>query len=283
MSNTTAATGTRAIDVLRERQSTGRERGALPNLVVIGAMKCGTSALHRYLDRHPEIAMSEPKELNFFFDAGTRDRAAASDEGRHGLPQRLGALAGNWQRGTRWYARHFRAEATVRGESSPGYTSPAHRDVAQRMAAVIPAAKLIFLVRDPLDRAVSQYRHHRKEGMETRSVQEALLDSNSQYIARGRYYERLSPFLRHYMHADIAVISREELLTERRKTMRSLFTFLGVDEGFWSSDLRRLWHSSRGSAPPLDTGFRRRMAEAFGDDPDRLRHFAGREFPGWTV
>ncbi len=84
-------------------------------------MKCGTSALHQLLGRHPDIAMSEPKELNFFFG-----------------PARAGAgswTRGNWHRGVGWYERHFDARAGVRGESSPGYTSPSHPEVAGRMAA----------------------------------------------------------------------------------------------------------------------------------------------------
>ncbi len=99
---------------------------ALPNLVVIEAMKCGTSAVHRHLDGHPQIAMCGPKELNFF--VGPED-----------------AQAGNWYRGLDWYAGHFDASAPVRGESSPGYTSPAHPGVAGRMASVLPAARLTTL------------------------------------------------------------------------------------------------------------------------------------------
>src|SRR5690606_11798413 len=106
---------------------------ALPNLVVIGAMKCGTSALHALLDHHPEIAMSRPKELNFFLG----DDGGASHDW----------MLGNWRRGLRWYAGHFPVTARVRGESSPGYTSPAHPEAAGRMAAVIPDARLVYLVR----------------------------------------------------------------------------------------------------------------------------------------
>lgn len=73
---------------------------ALPNLVVIGAMKCGTSAVHRYLDGHPQIAMCGPKELNFF--VGPED-----------------AQAGNWYRGLDWYAAHFDASAPVAASLHP--------------------------------------------------------------------------------------------------------------------------------------------------------------------
>lgn len=85
--------------------------GALPNLVVIGAMKCGTSALHRYLDRHPQIEMSEPKELNFFFGPST----SAQDESHPAQERGREWSSGNWHRGSQWYSRHFRGEAIARG------------------------------------------------------------------------------------------------------------------------------------------------------------------------
>jgi len=121
----------------------GEHAGALPNLVVVGAMKCGTTALHGFLDRHPEIAMSDPKELNFFFGpaAGSGDDAPWAEGNRH--------------RGVGWYRHQFPVAAPVRGESSPGYTSPSEPHVAARMAALIPGARLVYLVRDPVERAVS--------------------------------------------------------------------------------------------------------------------------------
>jgi hypothetical protein len=244
--------------------------GTLPNLVVIGAMKCGTSALHRYLDLHPEISMSDPKELNFFY----------------GLDERPGAWhPGNWHRGPGWYASHWSAATPVRGESSPGYTSPSHTGVAQRMAALIPGAKLIYLVRDPIDRALSQYRHHVAEGTEGRSPEDALLDPRSQYVLRGRYFERLAPFLEYFPRARIAIVSREELLTERRCTLQSLFDFLEVDPHFWSDHLNLLWHTSNGSPSETRSCARlhARLAEAFVDDAERIRELAGRAFPGWSV
>ena len=96
-------------------QRRGRAGGALPNLVVIGAQKCGTSGLHYHLGLHPEISMSKPKELNFFIEER------------------------NWPRGLDWYRAHFDARATVRGESSPNYTAyPQHLGVPERMHSVDP-------------------------------------------------------------------------------------------------------------------------------------------------
>jgi sulfotransferase family protein len=242
---------------------------SLPNLVVIGAMKCGTSALHRYLDLHPEIAMSDPKELNFFY----------------GPDGHLGDAwhPGNWRRGSAWYASHWPGAAPVRGESSPGYTSPSHIGVAERMAALIPSAKLVYLVRDPVDRALSQYRHHVAEGTEGRAPEEALLDPASQYVPRGRYFDRVRPFLEVFPRDRIAIVSREELLTERRMALRTLFDFLEVDASFWSDGLNLLWHTSNGGEPRLCTRLQARLAEAFVDDANRLRELSGRAFPGWSV
>ena len=261
--------------------SASRVRGhfAFPNLVVIGAMKCGTSALHRYLGMHPEVAMSEPKELNFFFGpARDSDQVPVVDEWSSGGPS-----AGNWHRGREWYVRHFPAEATVRGESSPGYTSPSFPRVAQRMAAMIPDASLVYLVRDPIDRAISQYRHHLADGVETRALEEAVLDPDSQYVSRGRYHERLEPFLRCFDRRQIAIAAREELLIDRRATLRRLFSWLGVDEGFWSRELGRPWHASNGRPQRAGSRLRGALSEAFDDDADRLRRVAGRDFPGWSV
>jgi hypothetical protein len=249
--------------------------GALPNLVVIGAMKCGTTSLHHYLDQHPDVAMSRPKELNFFF--GPADVCG----GVGVLPE---WARGNWHRGTSWYEAHFDPAARVRGEASPGYTSPSYPQVAGRMAAVIPAARLVYLVRDPVGRAVSQYWHHRREGGEQRDLADALLDPGSQYVARGRYAERLAPFLDDRIFAGrITIVAQEELRQERRATLRRLFGILGVDDDFWSPAMDERRNASPEPAPQLDGRLRDRLADALRDDAARLRELAGRDFPGWTV
>jgi len=224
--------------------------------------------------------MSEPKELNFFFGP---ENGQTPTGNRHTHSQFGAWTPGNWHRGPDWYAGHFVAGSPVRGESSPGYTSPSHPGVAQRMAKLIPWARLVYLVRDPVDRALSQYRHHRAEGSETRPLDEALLDRNSQYVARGRYHERLLPFLEHFGRRQIAIVAREEMLTQRRSTLRSLFGLLGVDQDFWAIDLERLWNASEGRSPGVGKPLRERLADALVDDADRLRELAGRDFPGWSV
>jgi len=250
-----------------------RDRAALPTLVVIGAMKCGTTSLHHYLDLHPQIAMSRPKELNFFIGSARGDGEGAVDWRR-----------GTWCRGPAWYAAHFDAAAPVRGEVSPGYTSPSHPYVAGRMAALIPGACLVYAVRDPIRRAVSQYRHHRRDGTEPRDLEEALLDPGSQYVARGRYFDRLAPYLATgVFDGRIEIVAQEQLDVAGRATMRRLFAHVGVDDGFWCPDMDERRNESRDASPELAPRLRDRLTEAFRDDADRLREYAGEEFPDWSV
>jgi hypothetical protein len=242
--------------------------GALPNLVIIGAMKCGTTALHYLLDRHPDVAMASGKELNFFF----------------GLATSPGDGTGStWHRGLEWYASQFDHRAVIRGESSPGYTSPDHPETPERMAAIVPDARLAYLVRDPIDRAISQYRHHRAERTETRPASEALLDPLSQYVARGRYFERLAPFLRSYRREQIVIISQEDLLRDTDHVLGRVCEFLDLDRPAPPVEPRRQWNASQGAPVDLPRTIREQLAARFADDVAWLREYAGQEFAGWSV
>jgi hypothetical protein len=208
----------------RERfRGAGRRRareGALPNLVVIGGLKCGTTSLHHYLNLHPEIGMSRPKELNFF----------------------VGEL--NWPLGRDWYASHFDPAERVRGESSPHYTNrPRFDGVAERLAETAPDARLIYMVRDPIDRMLSHYLHNVGGGYDDRPLAEALADPDTAYVDRGRYFFQLEPYLERFERDRIELVSREELKADRAGTMRRVFAFLSVDEDFTSEQFGREWET----------------------------------------
>jgi Sulfotransferase family len=248
--------------------------GGLPTLVVIGAMKCGTTSLHGHLDAHPDVGMSEPKELNFFFGPDTADVGDGAETW----------TLGNWHRGIGWYAAHFDPACAVRGESSPGYTSPAHPEAAARMAAVVPTARLVYAVRDPVRRALSQYGHHRRQGTEARPPAEALLDPASQYVARGRYVERLEPFLATgAFDGRITVVAQEDLEADLSGTVRRLLAELDVDPDRWSPAPATRRNAAPEPAPRLEPSLREALETAFRDDAERLRELTGREFPGWSV
>jgi hypothetical protein len=217
---------------LARRRRHAERRGALPNLIVVGGLKCGTTSLHHYLSLHPEIAMSRPKELNFF----------------------VGEL--NWELGPDWYASHFDREAPVRGETSPHYTNlPRFQGVAERMASLLGAeARLVYMVRDPLERILSHYVHNVGAGYETRPLAEAVLATGSSYIARSRYAMQLTPYLDRFGADRILVVDNGDLAREREATVRRVFEFCGVDAGFTSEQFEREWET--GSARAKEGGFR---------------------------
>jgi hypothetical protein len=213
----------------RERGRARRRRpgAALPNLVVIGGLKCGTTSLHHYLNLHPQIGMSRPKELNYF----------------------VAEL--NWELGPDWYANHFSAGDDVRGESSPHYTNePRFSGVAERMEKNLGAdTKLIYVVRDPIDRMLSHYLHNAAGGYDSRELGAALADPDSAYVHRSLYAMQLEPYLERFAPERIEIVTREELRDEREATLRRLFGFLGVDRDFSSPQFSRLWEtgSAKGS------------------------------------
>jgi hypothetical protein len=183
--------------------------GALPNLIIIGAQKCGTSVLHYYLGLHPEVSMSRPKELNFFIEER------------------------NWARGVEWYRGHFDPHATVRGEASPNYTAyPQHDGVPRRMAQVVPDAKLIYMVRDPLERIAAHWVHNYAKRREKGTLAETLTHPHTSYVDRSLYAMQLERFLAHYPPERVLVFQQSELRHQRMETLRRVFEFVGVDPDF---------------------------------------------------
>src|SRR4051812_39422003 len=201
-----------------------RSPGALPNLIIIGGLKCGTTSLHHYLNLHPQIAMSRPKELNFF----------------------VAEL--NWELGPEWYASHFERSASVRGETSPHYTNlPRFTGVAERMRAVLGGeARVVYMVRDPIDRMLSHYLHNVGGGYESRPLATALSDPESAYVARSRYAMQVEPYLEAFGAERVRIVLREDLADHRADTMRAVFEFCGVDAGFVSPQFEREWETGSG-------------------------------------
>jgi len=245
----------------------------LPGVIVIGAMKCGTSAAHAYLDAHPCIAMSSTKELNFFNGPETAPGADPDQWWR----------TGQWHRGLDWYAAQLAPDASpdvVRGESSPAYTSPTSPEVPARMATVVPDVRLVYLVRDPVERAASQWAHHRRDGAEPRPLEEALLDPGSQYVARSRYCERLRPFLAHFALEQVHVVVAERLAHDRDAEIARLYAHVGVDDRWRDSRHRERVHVGDGRVAP-DATVRAAFEELVGDDVDALRELLRDDLREW--
>lgn len=191
----------------------------LPTFFVVGAMKAGTTSLFYYLDQHPEIQMSAIKEPHFFCRA---------EDGPY--PGRVTDRAA--------YERLFSDTARVRGEASPTYSLfPRHRDVPQRIAALVPEAKFIYMVRNPIDRVVSHYVHNVAEGGVRRNFTEAvgdLSDRENPYVYPCLYATQLEQYLEVFEAERILVVDQAQLLAHRTATLQEIFGFLEVDLEFYT-------------------------------------------------
>ncbi len=222
----------------------------LPGVIVIGAMKCATTSLHYYLDLHPDIAMAPEKELHFF------------------VAER------NWSRGLAWYEGQFAGGAALHGESSTSYSRfPEYAGVPARMHSVVPGARLIYIVRDPIERIVSHYVHEYAAGREQRSLPEALADlEKNPYLDTSRYGLQLEQYLEFYPRERILVLTAEDLRARRRETIRRAYRFLGVGDRVHdprfallkhrSRDKRRLRPAGAKLAWMTETAFARRLRPA---------------------
>lgn len=189
----------------------------LPNLIIIGAHKCGTTSMHGYLDQHPDISMSRIKELNFFTEPS------------------------NWDRGVDWYCSQFEENRIV-GEASVMYTRrPRGGDVPRKIYEALPEAQLIYMVRDPIERIRSHYVQFVDAIYETRSFDEIVrtLERDTEYLDTSRYYYQISRYLEYFPRNQILIVSLEGLMSRPEETMARVFRFLGVaDHPVDFSDLR---------------------------------------------
>jgi len=205
--------------------------GALPTFILVGAMKCGTTSLHQYLGAHPQVCVSDPKEPDFFL-------------------QRT-------EKGLDWYRQCFSGEAQEYGEASTNYTKyPTFQGVPARMHEVLPEAKLLYLVRDPIERALSHYAHNRVAGREARPVDEAFRPATeSHYLQTSRYHAQVSRYLDHYPREQLLVVEAERLRNERMEVLREIFAFLGVSTDVDASAFADEYHTTSGKLRPGVSSF----------------------------
>ncbi len=189
---------------------------ALPTFFIIGAPKAGTTSFHHYLDQHPQVQMSAIKEPNFFVVP------------RNALYAKR--IVGSLDR----YEQLFDPAIGVRGEASTSYADhPRRQGVPERIKQLVPDAKFIYLVRDPIARTVSHYQHLVASEGEQRSLREVLgdlSDPHSPCICPSLYASQLDLYLRHFPQERILVVDQADLLADRRSTLRQVLAFLEVDD-----------------------------------------------------
>lgn len=195
-----------------------------PNFIVIGAARSGTTSLFQYLDPHPEIFMSQVKELNFF-----------SNEAY-------------WNKGLAWYEARFKeaGQAKAIGEASTSYTkAPFTADVVERIYQYNPDMRLIYVVRDPIDRYISHYLKRTQTGIETRPFEDTLVDLEAEACAwQGRYYYQLQQYLKRFPREQIKVISMDDIKANPGPVIVDLYRFLDVDTRFQAKDLDKVHNAN---------------------------------------
>lgn len=205
---------------------------ALPDFIIIGAMKSGTTTLFSWLRQHPQITGSHRKEVHFF----------------------------DWHypQGEHWYRANFPYTFNIRHGSITGEASPFYLfcpPIAERIHTLIPDVRLIALLRNPVDRAISHYFHSTRSGKETLPVMEALDREDERtrdawnrvlqgdcshnrdliwfsYHRRGLYLEQLQHYWKVFSKDNIYIESADNLLNRPETTLSGIFSFLGVTPDF---------------------------------------------------
>jgi hypothetical protein len=187
-----------------------------PHFVIIGAMKSATSSLQEQLVLQPGIFMSEPKEPNFFSD---------DDQ---------------YRKGQAWYENLFAAapECSLLGEASTHYTKlPTYPESVPRMRQYLPDARLIYVMRHPVDRLVSHYMHEWSMGNIDCDIDEAVA-RYPEMIAYGQYAMQLEPYFETYGRGSLLPVFFDRLTASPQQELERICRFIGYSEKpVWHTDL----------------------------------------------
>jgi hypothetical protein len=189
----------------------------LPNFLIIGAHKAGTTSLYFYLKEHPDIYMSPIKEPRFFaFNPANPDHHMAKSLPIKTMDAYLKLFSG---------VSHERAI----GEASPNYLHS--RTAAKAIHFHIPAAKLIVSLRDPVQRTISAYSMLHRQGHEHRTLDEALWN-DEKLLRSSLYYEDLKHYIDLFGREQVKVLLFDDLKADSLGVMKELYRYLEVDDGF---------------------------------------------------
>ncbi|VXC52641.1 sulfotransferase domain-containing protein [Nocardioides sp. AX2bis] len=264
-------------------------RRPLPSYLIIGTKRGGTTSLWRNMQTHPQVVPMFPAAENLksphYFDI-------------------------NWDRSESWYRSYFPTEQrrerarrvagldgpVVSGDASPYYLF--HPAAAGRAAQTVPGAKVIVLLRHPVDRAWSHF--HERVGAGTETLEfEAALDAEDDrlrpardrmaagdyaydeshdfcsYLARGRYWEQLETWLGQFPASSVLVMRSESYYADPGNHLRRVFDFVGIDADVELPDLR---HMNRLPARPLEPRLRGRLNEYYRPHVQTLQERLDRDF-----
>jgi hypothetical protein len=248
----------------------------LPDFIIIGTQRGGTTSLYNYLSEHPRVAPARQKEIHYF--------------------------SRQYDRGRDWYEaffpRHRGLRGRITGEASPYYLF--HPYSPQRVKDLCPDAKLICLLRDPVARAFSQYRLSVRNGWETLSFEDAIAAEQSRlapelerlarlpyyesfshgshsYVSRGRYIEQLPGWMQLFGRSQLLIVRSEDLFEDAPSVYAEVLAFLGLPD----HELRSYERFNAGAeAEQIAPETRRSLVDHFRGYNEELYRFLGRDF-GW--
>ncbi len=261
----------------------------LPDFLIIGAQRGGTTSLYNYLQAHPCFELPTTKELHFF------DR--------------------KFHRGLAWYRAHFptylekcfaqriQGRAFLTGEATPNYLF--HPLVSRRVAEVLPCVKLIVLLRNPVDRAFSHYHHildlgyehlpfaetiqreeerigRERERILTNEHYGSYVYEHFSYMSRGKYIEQLQTWMRLFSREQFLILKSEDFYTNPPHVLQQILAFLDVPEAQWNLSLRDYVQYNRKTAFHMDAAQREQLLEYYKPYNARLYDFLGIDF-GWDT
>ncbi|HSF73639.1 MAG TPA: tetratricopeptide repeat protein [Microcoleus sp.] len=237
----------------------------VPNFIIIGSQRCGTTSLYTYLAQHPQILTPIKKEMDFF--------------------------SWHFDRGIDWYLAHFPpmppGEQFVTGEASPSYFD--YREAPERLYSLFPEAKLIVLLRNPVDRAISQFYRLTGLNWEARSLDRVIsdeierLNQNPEYIigeepgnylARGRYIEFIKNWRTFFPREQLLILKSEDFYAGAAITVKQVLEFLDLPE----YQLSEYQNANPGSYQPVNQSVRDWLRDYFRPYNQQLEEYLGRKF-----
>lgn len=238
---------------------------ALPDFLIVGAQKAGTTSLFDYLNKHPQTDLSIIKEVHYF-DI-------------------------NFNKSVNWYKSYFpkkKSNYKITGEATPYYLY--HPLVPMRVAKLLPQIKLIILLRDPINRAYSQYKMEVRKGRESLNNFIDAIDNEAErlhtekekihsnpyyysiehqahsYLDRGLYYVQVKRWLKYFNKKQILVINSESFFCDPKKELSKVYKFLGIDVVF-PNELRP---SNVGGGKNIEPKVKNYLSDFFKNDQKKL-------------